>query len=73
MAWKYNRAAILFAFYASFSSPAYAYLDPATGSILLQALIGVAATWVMYSKMFAAKAKGFFAKIMGRPGTTNRD
>ena len=57
------RFAILFGVYASLSAPAYAYLDPATGSIMLQAAIGGVATWIMYSKMFAAKAKAWIAGL----------
>ena len=57
------RFTILFGFYASLSAPAYAYLDPATGSIIIQAVIGAVATWIMYSRMFAAKAKAFFTRI----------
>jgi hypothetical protein len=56
------RATVLFAVYASLSSPAYAYLDPATGSMIIQAAIGLVATWVMYSKMFAAKVRSFFVR-----------
>jgi len=56
------RATTLFAVYAALSSPAYAYLDPATGSIIIQAVIGAVATWVMYSKMFAAKVRSYFVK-----------
>ena len=64
---SFFRPLILFAVYASLASPAYAYLDPATGSIALQALIGAVATWIMYSRMFAAKVKGFFRREKG-PG-----
>lgn len=60
---RFGRAALLFAVYASLTSPAYAYLDPATGSIAIQALIGVVATWIMYSKMFAQKVRSFFGKL----------
>ena len=56
------RPAVLFAIYASLTSPAYAYLDPATGSIAIQALIGLVATWIMYSKIFAQKVRSFFAR-----------
>jgi hypothetical protein len=63
------RIAFAFAVPASLSSPAYAYLDPATGSIILQAMIGVVASWIMYSKMFAAKTKSFLARLIkgGKP------
>ena len=53
----------LFGVYASLCSPAYAYLDPATGSIIVQSVIGVIATWIMYSKMFAAKAKSYLSRF----------
>lgn len=63
------RLAILFAVYASLSTPAYAYLDPATGSIAIQAMIGAVATWIMYSKLFARKAKEFLSRLArGRSG-----
>jgi hypothetical protein len=63
------RPAILFAVYVSLDSPAYAYLDPATGSIAIQAMIGAVATWIMYSKIFARKAKEFIARLAkGRSG-----
>ena len=60
------RIATLFAVYASLTSPAYAYLDGATGSILLQGLIGAAATSLVYYRMFTAKAKALLARIAGR-------
>lgn len=53
----------IFAVLVSVSSPAYAYLDPATGSIMIQALIGAVASWVMYSKLFAAKARAFLLRL----------
>jgi hypothetical protein len=59
---RFVRAAVLFAVYVSLTSPAYAYLDPATGSIAIQALIGAVATWIMYSKLFAQKVRSFFVK-----------
>lgn len=67
------RFALLFGAYASLSTPAHAYLDPATGSIALQALIGAVATWVMYSKMFAAKAKTFFLRLGKGRGTPDSE
>ena len=62
---SFLRPVVLFAVWASLSAPAYAYLDPATGSIAIQALIGAVATWVMYSKMFAAKVKSYFRRGEG--------
>jgi hypothetical protein len=54
----------LFVVYLGFTSPAYAYLDPATGSIAVQVIIGAVATWVMYSKMYAAKAKAYITRMV---------
>lgn len=56
----------LFATYVAFSGPAYAYLDPATGSIAIQAMIGAVAAWIMYSKMYVARAKAFISKLVRR-------
>ena len=67
------RAAVLFAVYASLSSPAHAYLDPATGSIIIQAVVGAVATWVMYSKMFAAKVRAFFVRPGKDSGTAQSE
>ena len=63
---KSIRYALLFACYLSVASPAYAYLDPATGSIAVQVVIGAVATWLMYSKMYAAKAKAFIMSLFKR-------
>ena len=41
-------------------SPAYAYLDPGTGSMLLQLLLGGVAGVVLIFKMYWARIKQFF-------------
>lgn len=53
-----------FALLISISSPAYAYLDPATGSIIVQSVIAVVASWVLYSKIFASRAREFFSRLV---------
>ena len=46
----------------SYSSPVYAYLDPGTGSILIQGLIaGIAAT-ISFLSIYWHKVKAFFGK-----------
>lgn len=56
----------LFAVLCAISTPAYAYLDPGTGSILLQGLIaGIATFGTVISlnyQRFKAKFRGFFGK-----------
>jgi hypothetical protein len=45
--------------YVSLASPAFAYLDGATGSMILQAMIGGVATAMVFGRMYIAKAKAF--------------
>lgn len=50
---------------------AYAYLDPGTGSILLQGLIGGVAGGIVVIRLYWAKIRGFF-KRSGSGKTTNQ-
>ena len=45
------------------TTPAYAYLDPGTGSILLQALIGGIAASVTVGSMYFQRIKAFFGGV----------
>jgi hypothetical protein len=52
--------------FAAGTAPAAAYLDPGTGSILLQGLIaGVAAGWAMLS-IYGQKLKATMSRWLGR-------
>ena len=42
------------------ASPAYAYLDPGTGSMLVSAVLGVAAALALAVKMFWYRLIAFF-------------
>ena len=44
----------------SIASPAYAYLDPGTGSMLISAVLGVAAALALAVKMFWYRLVGLF-------------
>jgi len=44
------------------SAPAYAYLDPATGSILLQAMIGAVAGTTLFFRTSLHKVKTLFSR-----------
>ena len=46
----------------SYTSPVYAYLDPGTGSILLQGLIGGIAAAIAFLSIYWQKVKAFFGK-----------
>lgn len=52
-----------FALLVTISAPAHAYLDPATGSIIVQSVIAVAASWVAYSKLFASRTREFLGRF----------
>jgi|TARA_B110000259_G_C13884591_1_gene350416 hypothetical protein len=51
-----------FIFVIFISNNAFAYLDPGTGSIILQALVGAIAAGATYCSMYWQKIKNFFSK-----------
>ena len=59
--------------FLSIASPAYAYLDPGTGSMLVSAVIGVAAAVGLALKMFWYRIVGLFRDKKGgtSPGTAD--
>jgi hypothetical protein len=54
---------ILFLCFFLFTSSAHAYLDPGTGSIILQAIIGAFAAFFSTLYIFWEKVKIFFSKV----------
>jgi hypothetical protein len=46
----------------SYTNPVYAYLDPGTGSILIQGLVGGAAATISFLSIYWHKVKAFFGK-----------
>jgi hypothetical protein len=54
------RIALVLVACLSIASPAYAYLDPGTGSMLISAVLGVAAALALAVKMFWYRLIGFF-------------
>ena len=57
---------LLAAAYVAEAGPAHAYIDPATGSIILQGIVGGAATFLVVVRMYGAKAKRRILTIIGR-------
>ena len=57
-------ALFLAAWIAAFISvrPAYAYLDPGTGSFLFQLIIGAAAAGLFLLKVYWKKVRGLFSR-----------
>lgn len=58
---------------ATFSAPAYAYLDPGTGSMLLQALIGGIAAGATVISIYWQKIKIFMNEHFAKTGKKNSE
>ena len=54
---------IIILYFCMYTSSAHAYLDPGTGSIILQAIIGAITAFFTSMYIFWAKVKNFFRKI----------
>jgi hypothetical protein len=48
--------------YIGFTAPAYAYLDPGTGSLLLQGLIATIAAGAATVSIYWGKVRSYFSK-----------
>ena len=57
----------------SYTSPAYAYLDPGTGSMLLQGLIAGLAVIMSFLSIYWQKVKAFFVKQKPDIDVENKD
>ena len=55
-----------------YSAPAYAYLDPGTGSIILQLLLGGVAGGLVIIKLYWARLRSFFVRD-GKPQDKHED
>ena len=68
------RVVVVLAALLSIATPAYAYLDPGTGSMILSAVIGVAAAVGLALKMFWYRVLSVFrgGRREPRPGTEGR-
>ena len=54
---------LFFLYFFLFTSSAHAYLDPGTGSIILQAIVGAFAAFFSTIYIFWEKVKIFFRKV----------
>ena len=60
---------LLAASYVADAGPAYAYIDPGTASILLQGIVGGAATFLVVIRMYGTKVKRRILALFGRSPT----
>jgi uncharacterized membrane protein len=61
------RRAALLVFCLLFATDAFAYLDPGTGSILVQGLIAAVAAVVTYTSLYWQRTKAWFRSMLRRP------
>ena len=55
------------------ASPAYAYLDSGTISLVLQAVTGAIASWLVFGKMYWSKLVARFSRKQSASGTESQD
>lgn len=60
------RLIAIFAFWVTIETPAFAYLDGATGSILLQAAIGLVAGSMVYYRTAKERVRLLVARLTGK-------
>lgn len=63
---KINIVLLASLFQIIFTKNSYAYLDPGTGSIILQALAAIFAGLVTWMSFFKSKIKEFFTKTFSK-------
>jgi len=62
MKFKVEAALVVLAWPVIFVEPAMAYLDPGTGSIIIQGLIASIAGGIVVIRLYWAKLKSYFAR-----------
>ena len=68
--YKMSLFALIFTMIMGPMNPAYAYLDPGTGSILIQLLMGGVAGGMVIIKLYWQRVKDFFSS---KPTTPSQD
>ena len=55
------------------ANPAYAYLDPGTGSMMIQALLAAVAAISVSIGIFWGRLRSFFGRVFGRKNSGGHD
>jgi hypothetical protein len=55
------------------STPAYAYLDPGTGSVLLQGLLAGVASALAVLKLYWRRFKSYVLRLIGKNNSSNNN
>lgn len=64
---------LVFALALDLANPALAYLDPGTGSMILQLLLGGIAGALMVGKLYWHRVRSFFRKESNPPAPAEHD
>lgn len=64
-----KRLSYLVALGIALPTPAFAYLDPGTGGMLLQLLVGAIAGSIVFLRLKWTQVKGFFSRKQQSPET----
>ena len=64
---------VLFVYWVTVSTPAYAYIDPGAGSIILQVLLGGVAGALVLGKLYLSQLKDLLGKLFRRSGGSKTD
>lgn len=72
---RWRSSIVIAVFFLGVAGNAQAYLDPGTGSIILQGLIAAVAAVVTYAGLYWQKVKAFFSHLRGKrkPGQAEKD
>ncbi len=68
---RHSKLALLAASLCVVTTPAYAYLDPGTGSMILQGIVGALAVGAAYVSIFWHRIKGLFTSRRSSPTPTS--
>lgn len=67
-----TRLTMLFLLFAAGTAPAYAYLDPGTGSMVLQAILGGVAGVIIAGKLYWGRFKEWISRVAHRTTATDK-
>lgn len=70
---RYLQFAVVVAATTAFATPAYAYVDPGTGSILLQSLLASVAVTIGFLRLYWQRLRSFFTSRTGSSRKIARD
>ncbi len=65
--------ALVFILASDLAQPAFAYLDPGTGSMILQLVLGGVAGFLVIGKLYWQRVKDFFGGKSSKPSSSSEN